>query len=143
MKIVIFGFVLAAMSFSAVSATPTSASNASSDSAWVEVSSTDTQTYSVRKGSFEITQTKAGAPIAVVLGQSTGVNTKAVVYRKWYVSKDDCVGGLGKLVILSINGDYAGEIDFVSKGESAASNIADTICSVYLEEIKKQQSKGM
>lgn len=119
------------------------ADGTSTESDWVEVSSTDTDTFSVRKGSFKVTKTKGGSDIAVVLGQATNRKSKSIEYRQWYVSKDDCLSGLGKLVILDTKGTYVGEVDFVAKGDSAASGIADTICRIYLADLKEQQDKGI
>ena len=141
MKVLLSGFiVLAASTFTL---TALAADGVSPKSDWVEVASTDTHTFSVRKGSFEVTETKGGADIAVVLGQATNKKNKSIEYRQWYVSKDDCVSGLGKLVMLDTKGAYVSEVDFVAKGDSAASGIADTICRIYLDELKKQQDKGI
>jgi hypothetical protein len=113
------------------------------DSAWVQVGYTDENVFSIRKGSFEITQTKAGTPIAVVTVQSTEKKTQSITYRREYVTKDDCLSGLGKLVILDTNGQYMGQNDFVSDGDSIASTIATLICRIYKEELEKQSDKSI
>lgn len=74
--------------------------------------------YSGKKGSFEITTTKAGTSIAIILGQIEDTKDKSVTYKKWYVATSDCEAGIGKLVVLKINGDYDFESDYVSKGNS-------------------------
>ena len=141
MKSLLVGVTTVAICASALTAFAADGTSTKSD--WIEVSSTDTHTFSVRKGSFEVTRTKGGSDIAVVLGQATNRKSKSIEYRQWYVSKDDCLSGLGKLVMLDTKGTYVSEVDFVAKGDSAASGIADAICSIYLDELKKQQDKGI
>lgn len=113
------------------------------DSVWVQVASTDDDVYSIRKGSFEITNTKAGTPIAVVVVQNTEIKTGNVSYRQKYVAKSDCLNGLGKIVSLDTSGQYLYENDFVSGGTSIASSVASLICSIYNDELKKQSDKSI
>lgn len=113
------------------------------DSAWVRAASTDKYVYSIRKGSFEITKTKAGTPIAVVVLQAIDINTQNIKYYQNYVTKGDCLNGLGKLVALDTNGQYMYENDFVFDGDSVASSIASIICSIYKNELKEQSDKSI
>jgi hypothetical protein len=115
------------------------------NSEWVHItkSSDDTKFYSGKKGSYELTSTKGGTPIALILGQTEDKKAKSVSYGKWYVTAGDCEAGVGKLVILKVSGDYEMEADYVSKGNSIASGIGDFICSVYFYNKKEQQDKGV
>lgn len=119
--------------------------NEAPDSQWVLVAqnSDSTDIFSVKKGSFEFTKTKGGTTIAVVLGQLEDKKKKSVSYYKWYVTTDDCANGIGKLVMLKINGDFDFETDYVSGGKSIGSSIADTICGIYLDAIKTEKDKGV
>jgi hypothetical protein len=115
----------------------------SNDSAWVVAANSADTTYSIRKGSFVETKTKDGTLVESVVGQNFHRNTKTVEYEKLYVTKSDCDAGIGKLVILDTNGNYTGESDFVSKGDSVASGMADMICGVYQMALKQRNDKGL
>jgi hypothetical protein len=142
---VLIALVATAFSFTNVASAFGSKPNQSApkDSAWVQVGDTGEYVFSIRKGSFEINQTKAGTQIAVVTVQSTEKKTKTITYRQEYVSKDDCLSGLGELVILDTSGQYLGQNDFVSDGDSVASTIATLICNIYKEELEKQSGKSI
>ncbi len=114
-------------------------------SEWVPITqnSDDTKFYSGKKGSYELTSTKGGTPIAMVLGQIEDKKAKNVSYGKWYVTAAECEAGIGKLVILKVDGDYDGEVDYVSKGNNIASAIGDLICGIYLGNKKAREAKGV
>ena len=117
----------------------------SEKSEWLLItsSSDDTRAYSAKIGSFEITTTKGGISVAMILGQIENKANNSVTYKKWYVSTSDCESGIGKLVALKVNGDYDVEADYVSKGNSIASHIADAICIVYRSDSEEKQKKGI
>ena len=114
-------------------------------SEWILITqnSDDTKFYSGKRGSYELSSTKAGTPIALILGQIEDKKTKNVSYGKWYVTTADCEAGLGKLVLLKVNGDYDGEVDYVAKGNNIASGIGDMICGIYLSNKREQEGKGV
>jgi len=114
-------------------------------SEWIPITqdSDGVQFYSGKRGSYELTTTKAGIQVALFLGQVEDKKKKSVSYSKWYVSTADCDAGLGKLVVLKLNGDFDFESDFVAKGSNIASGIADAICSVYQADAKKKLGKGI
>lgn len=118
---------------------------AKEDSQWIYIAknSENTDTYSAKKGSFEITSTKSGTEIALILGQIENHKNNKFKYNKWYVATSDCERGMGKIVILKVNGDYDFESDFVADGNNIASGIADFICSVYKLYKKQKQGKGV
>lgn len=115
------------------------------DSPWIYITanSENTDKYSVKKGTFEIAKTKSGTEIAVVLGQIQRKKNNQIDYNKWYVSTSDCEKGMGKLVILKVNGDYDFESDFVADGNNISSGIADFICFLYKFDKNQKQGKGI
>lgn len=125
----------------ALAATPKPSDN----SDWVAIvsSSDNSMLYSGKKGSFELTSTKGEIPIAVLLGQTENKKNKSITYNKWYVSTSDCERGLGKIVFLKISGDFDFEVDYVSKGDSVGSSIADAICTVYKSVVEANDAKGI
>lgn len=122
-----------------------SGASAADSSEWVRIAnnSDGTLIYSGKKGSFELTTTKGGEDIAVIVGQTEDESTKNVVYMKWYVTTADCEAGLGKLVVLKVGGEYNFETDFVSGGQNIASGIADSICAVYRSKQSAKKSKSI
>lgn len=114
-------------------------------SEWILITqnSDDTKFYSGKRGSYELSSTKAGTPIALIMGQIEDKKAKNVTYSKWYVTTADCESGLGKLVLLKVNGDFDGETDYVAKGNNIASGIGDMICAIYLSNKREQEGKGV
>lgn len=103
----------------------------------------NTTTYSAKAGSFEVTSTKGGAPIALILGQIHDKKTNKISYSKFYVSVRDCERGTGKIVGLTIEGEFSFESDYVSKGENIASYLGDFICSVHRLSEEANEAKGI
>lgn len=112
---------------------------------WILITqnSDDTIFYSGKRGSFELTTTKSGSAVAVILGQIEHRKENSLSYGKWYVSTADCDAGLGKLVVLRVNGDFDFESDFVAKGNNIASGIADVICGLYRSDVQEKRGKGI
>lgn len=103
----------------------------------------DRMFYSGKAGSYELTSTKSGAAIAIILGQIEDKKAKEVGYRKWYVTTADCEAGVGKLAHLKVDGTYIVETDYVSNGNSIGSRIGDVICGIYFDNKKAQEEKGL
>jgi hypothetical protein len=120
-------------------------SSTAKGSEWIPIAqnSDDSGFFSGKRGSFEMTTTKAGESVAMLLGQFENKKNKSVSYSKWYVSAADCDAGLGKFVVLKINGDFDFERDFVAKGNNIASVVADFICALYEADRKVKQGKGV
>ena len=114
-------------------------------SEWVLIirDSDDAMFYSGKKSSYELTTTKGGTPIAMVLGQIEDKKAKKFNYGRWYVTAAECEAGIGKLVILKVDGNYDMEVDYVSKGNNIASAIGDLICGIYLRNKKAREAKGV
>ena len=116
-----------------------------SDSEWILIvqNSDDTRFYSGKRGSYELSATKGGAPIAMILGQTEDRISRNVTYNKWYVTTSDCEAGIGKLVTLKVSGEYDFETDYVARGNNIASSIGDLVCSIYLDNKRVRESKGV
>lgn len=147
MKGIIFLAAVAMISFATnVEAAANKPNQAASDvSSWIQVAADDSGnvSFSARKGSFEVTQTKDGTAVGSILGQYTLKKPDSIRYYKLYVSQSDCAAGYGQLVLLDTNGSYSSESPFVSKGASIASGIADFICEVYESVLEKQGGKSL
>lgn len=96
---------------------------------WVTIAiSRDNAAWDVQPSSLEFKKTREGVPVYVVVGRiRSGTNSRIDLY-KWYVSVEDCNRGLGKVISLSISGDYRFDNDFVVGGGNIASSMAEAIC---------------
>ncbi|WP_337179048.1 hypothetical protein [Hydrogenophaga borbori] len=110
---------------------------------WIEMTSSDSDVYSAKQGSFEVGKNKGGETIAVVIGSTYTKASRSYNYGKWYVTGKDCQAGMGTLVSLSTKGEFKFETEFVSGGNSVASGIADTICSLYSGHLRVREGKGL
>lgn len=117
----------------------------SEESEWIFITENVdyTRLYSGKSGTFELTSTKAGNSVAMILGQIEDKTNKSITYGKWYVSTNDCEAGMGKLVFLTISGEFNRESEFVSSGNNIASGVADFICSVYHLGLEEKKGKGV
>jgi len=113
------------------------------DSAWRRFGLTDKAEFSWRRGSFNVSQTKAGKTVASLIVQSKYKPTNTIEYHKWYVSAEDCLAGIGKVVVLTLDGTYLYENDYVSEGDSVASIRGDFICAVYKAVLTEKSEKGI
>ena len=116
---------------------------ASAQKDWVTVASTDKATWDVKAGSLEESKTKAGIPIALVIGRITTSTTNQIDLYKWYVSFDDCARKMGTFVTLGIDGSYKFEIEFVVGSGNVASAVAGSICSAYEYNVNERDKKGI
>ena len=112
-----------------------------SDDGWTVVfAKTDTNEYTMKVDSFEVTTTKGGDEVASVIGRDMDTKKNRVTVEKWYVKTTDCTKGYGTLVILSITGEYKYESSFVEKDGSIGAAIADVICGVH-KGLKEEAAK--
>jgi hypothetical protein len=97
---------------------------------WVQLAETDDFAFEARAGSFESTKTKAGVPISVLTGRARNKKTTVIEFEKWYVTTQDCLKGSGKLVTLSLNGEFKFDSDYIDNGGTIASSIAGMVCGI-------------
>lgn len=110
---------------------------------WLDVASAKDMKFEARSGSFERSRTKGGKAVAAVLGRARDLKSTDITFEKWYVSEDDCIRGYGKLVTLTMNGEYKYETDYVAKGGNIASAIGDFVCGVLAYQVKARDDKGL
>lgn len=108
---------------------------------WTDVfSRSDSEEYLAKTGSFEVTTTKGGDEVASVIGRVKSIKDKTITVEKWYVKTDDCAKGYGKLVTLSVSGEYKYDNSFAENDGSVGSTIAELICGVH-KRIKEDEEK--
>ena len=111
---------------------------------WISLAETDGGIkMEAMPGSFEFSTNKSNTAIAVLTGRQVDLKSKQIDLRKWYVSAVDCNNKMGKLVTLTVSGDYRFENDFVYDGGNVASAIAGFICDVADQSIKKANGKSL
>lgn len=116
----------------------------SAETAWIHIAETDDGTrFEAKPGSFEFSKTRGDIPVAVLVGRQFTLKSKKIDLQKWYVNAVDCKNKMGKLVTLSVSGDFKFESDFVFDGGTIASTIAEFICGVADQSIKNANSKGL
>lgn len=98
---------------------------------------------SVRVGSFTVAKNQGGEPIAVVIGRIVNKKTSRIDLQKWYVRLADCAAGQGKLVTLSISGQFRYDNDFVFDGGTISSTNAKFICDTYNYIEQQSRKKSM
>ena len=99
---------------------------------WTDVIASSGKTeYTVKIDSFEVAKTKGGDEVASVIGRARDIMDKTIAVEKWYVKTYDCGKGYGKLVTLTVSGDYKYENSFVENDGSVGGAIADLICDVH------------
>lgn len=94
-------------------------------------------------GSFEFSKNRNKSSIAVIAGRVVNSKTTDIQLYKWYVSTADCSKKMGKLVSLGVDGEYQFDSDFMYGSGSVASNIAEFICAVADNSIKKSKGKSL
>jgi len=115
-----------------------------SQSDWINIStSKDDTTWDIKPGSFEFSKTKAGVPIALVVGRTKNPDTSQISLYKWYVTINDCKKQMGSIVSLNIDGTYFHENEFVFGSGNIASSLAETICSVAEYSEKRASEKSL
>ncbi len=110
---------------------------------WIVTAGNAATEFSIQKGSFSVTRNKAGAEVAVVTARIVDKKTTEITLQKWYVAAADCAAGQGKLVTLSLSGEYRYENDFLFGGGSVASSNAKFICDVLAYDREEKRKKSL
>lgn len=100
------------------------------DEGWTLISTNSDFEYSGKHGSFERVRNKSNDMVFVIVGREVNKKTKNIGVEKWYVRDSDCRRKQGKIVTLSINGDFKYDNDFVFGAGNVASGMAEFICSI-------------
>lgn len=99
--------------------------------------------WEAKPGSFEFSTNRNKDAIAVIAGRVVNSKTSDISLNKWYVSATDCKNKMGKLVTLSISGEFEFDTDFMYGGGNIGSGIAEFICAVADDSIKKANGKSL
>lgn len=110
---------------------------------WLPLSSTDDLIFEGRAGSREFSTTRGGNQIVIASGRVINKKTQKITFEKWYVGVDECRTGYGKIVTLNMDGSFSFENNFVLKGGSVASILADVLCYGVFEADKEADKKGV
>ncbi|WP_139213441.1 hypothetical protein [Pseudomonas sp. ok266] len=118
--------------------------SASAEKNWIGLATSDDGTkWEAKTGSFEFSKNKSDVPIAVIAGRMVSAKPSKIDLNKWYVSAGDCKSKMGKLVTLSVSGEYKFENDFLFESGNVASSIAKFICDVADQAIKNADGKSL
>jgi hypothetical protein len=112
---------------------PISSSYAATNNDWILIASTDAMKWEGRAGSWNLSKTNSGKDVSVANGRSMDMKTRAITFERWYVPVSDCRSGSGKVSTTDMAGNFKYDNEFVLKGGSIASSIADMLCSFVLE----------
>jgi hypothetical protein len=121
------------------------ATGAVAEDGWTNISVSEKNRirYDVKKGSFDVTTTKGGVSIAVVVGRISDPKSSKVSVYKWYVPLKACVDKFGTVVSLNMAGEYQFENDFVFDSGNIAAAMGETICAVAELHFATKEKKGI
>ncbi|WP_354286830.1 hypothetical protein [Sphingomonas sp. UYEF23] len=105
--------------------------NAASD--WILLASTDTMVWEGRAGTLHLSKNNSQQDISVANGRATDTKYKRITFERWYVLVSACRNGSGKLVTTDMDGTFKFDTEFVLKGGSVASSLADMLCGFYTD----------
>lgn len=117
---------------------------ASAEPSWINLGeSKGGLKWEAKPGSFELSKNRNNVAVAVLAGRVINAETAEIQLYKWYVSATDCKNKMGKLVSLSISGEFLFDSDFMYGSGSVASNIGEFICGVVDHNSKKASGKSL
>lgn len=118
--------------------------SASAGPSWISLDETkDGLKWEAKPGSFELSTNRNKVSVAVIAGRVVNSKTSDIALYKWYVSAADCSKKMGKLVSLGVDGEYQFDNDFMYGSGSVASSVAEFICAVADNNIKKAEGKSL
>ena len=108
---------------------------------WISVAATDEAKFEAQQGSFEVRTNRSNEEIAVVTGRVI-LKTNNVELQKWYVRTANCDAKQGKIVVLTLSGDFKYDEDFIFGGGTVGSATAQFVCGVrkYVSEEARKKS---
>ncbi|MFL6716198.1 MAG: hypothetical protein ACJ8G3_07545 [Burkholderiaceae bacterium] len=110
---------------------------------WILAASSNKLELYAQPGSFAFSKNRKSDPIAVVTGKSVDKITGQVDLEKWYVRLTDCVAKQGKLVSLTIGGEFKYDNDFVFGSGTIGSSAAKLICDVVTYTAEEKRNKSL
>ena len=110
---------------------------------WVKVGENDRFLWQARTGSGSLSKNRGGKPLVIATGRVYDKTDKTYVFEKWYVTLEHCESGGGKLVTLTIDSDFKYDNDFLLKGGTVGSSIAETLCDVATSFKQERSEKGI
>lgn len=110
---------------------------------WIPVSNSQYGEGFALKGSYVLTKNKVGEEIAVITGKTDVKATSTIDLEKWYVRVADCRRKQGKLVALTMDGEFKYDSDFVYGAGSVGSAKAEFVCGVYEYQRQEKADKGL
>lgn len=118
----------------------TQSSSNTDNSVWMDIGKTDSISFQIRKGSFNLEETEANIPVASILGQLTVLKTNQTSFVKYYVPIKDCLKGFGSVYILSTDNKFLEKESFVNGGDNVSSLHADIICAILEDTYQKAKN---
>ena len=97
---------------------------------WIQTAQTGSISFYAQPGSYSITKNQGGKNVSVITAKTVDAQTTVINLEKWYVLTTDCAAKQGKIVTVTISGEYKYENDFVFGSGSIASTNAEFICGV-------------
>lgn len=98
---------------------------------WLAFAESRSHRYEVLNRTARITMTPRGEEAAMTRGRIFNKAARTTDLVSWYVTRTDCVRGLGTLVVLDPAGTPRSRADFVFNSGTVASRIAASLCSVF------------
>ena len=118
--------------------------SASAGTKWISLDeSMEGLKWEAKPGSFEFSTNRNKVAIAVIAGRVVNPKNSEILLYKWYVSAADCSKKMGKVVSLSVGGEYLFDSDFMYESGTIASTVAEFICAVADDNIKKASGKSL
>ncbi|HCJ9623957.1 TPA: hypothetical protein NWA01_001371 [Escherichia coli] len=99
---------------------------AETTSSWIEVATTDTGTFSVKKGTFK---NEKGESSALFMLQT---KDNKVEYYKATIKDVDCDSGYGEIRFFNMDGRLSFKGDYVADGNSVGAALGDFMCVVRI-----------
>lgn len=112
---------------------------------WTVIAATTGNKYVISglNKSYTLGTNKKGEEIAVITTKSNDKVDNKVTLNKKYVRTRDCIYKQGKIVTLTMDGEFSYENDFIFGAGSIATSIAELICGIYLDEKKQVDEKSI
>lgn len=107
------------------------------ESQWIDYGVGEGMDYQLKKGSFRFDQDTSGVALAVALGRVVHQNINRIDALQFYVRAEECLVERGTLAMTDVNGSVVAQVEFMFDTGTIASNIAETICSVAIQEAVK------